>query len=262
MLKKSFGPMIRTVLGLSRWGLYERIISSAVAKGYRVLPVRQYYDLLSSTGEAPAGQKFMVLRHDIDVLLFAPLRSLSIEHSHGVSGSYYFRWQTAEANVIRRVRELGGEVGFHHESLRYEMNRRGLTCREEITEEVLSTAAASLLRQIEAFESMFGAISSMASHGSPEHNKVKIRDVDIYERLPEAVKSRIVSAYYKPMLDSFDSYISDFGGASLWRYGMSPLEAIETGKERICFLSHPAHWDFSRASIFRRLSLRPGNSAK
>lgn len=253
----SFGRLFKYLMSVSRWGLYREIIRTALHQGYKVVGVRQYWDDLQASPNLETDQKYLVLRHDIDSMLFAPLQSLRIESELGVSATYYFRWETAEARVIRRVREMGGEVGLHHESLRYEMIRLNLREKEEITDEVLQSSSASLLYQIQAFEGMFGRISSMASHGSPEHRQVGRRDIEIYDLLPSEIRSRIISAYDQRMLDSFDEYISDYGKGDLWRYGVSPIEAMSQGKKRVCFLSHPIYWDFSKASLFRRLSLKP-----
>ena len=244
--------ILSRVFRRSRWREYRRILEAALDQGYRLMTVHQWHQ----AGPERSGLKAMVLRHDIDGLPFSSLKLLEAEQSLGIGATYYFRWETADPEVIARVRRGGGEVGLHHEAIRFAAIRRHITLADELTDQVLDEAAQSLGRQIDAFEGLFGPIFSIAAHGSAEHRALGVRDVVLVERLPERFRRRICSAYASELLDAFDEYISDSGPPKVWRYGPSPREAMQMGRQRICFLSHPSHWDFSLSANLMRIHHR------
>jgi hypothetical protein len=235
----------------SRWGEYRAILEAALKNGYRLMTVQEWTD----AGPARAQLKAMVLRHDVDSLPWSALGHHQVEMSLGVKSTHYFRWETADPEVIALIRRDGSEIGLHHEALRFAAIRRGITRPEGMTEEVIAEAASSLEQQILAFESLFGPIRTIASHGSREHRSLKLTDAMLVERLDPDLRRRITSAYNPELVDVCD-YISDCGPPEFWRYGHTPLQAIARGQERIYFLSHPEHWEFSPAAKLWRTCRR------
>lgn len=63
--------------------------------------------------------RFILLRHDVDRKLRSALAMARLEAEFGVQGTYYIRTidKTFKPDIIRRIAELGHEVGYHYEDL-------------------------------------------------------------------------------------------------------------------------------------------------
>ncbi len=61
----------------------------------------------------------VILRHDVDTRPENSLRCAQLEHSLGISGTYYFRTVPGawDEEVIREIHRLGHETGYHYEDL-------------------------------------------------------------------------------------------------------------------------------------------------
>jgi len=67
--------------------------------------------------EKPSNN-FVILRHDVDRSSKNALRMAELEKKIGVRSTYYFRYPyTFKPGVIKRINELGHEVGYHYETL-------------------------------------------------------------------------------------------------------------------------------------------------
>ena len=91
---------------------YRQFVSQLKSCGYEFITYRQYCE-----GNLP--ERFVILRHDVDM---KPQNSLEVardEMHMDVKASYYFRvvpesWDVA---IIKEIDSLGHEVGYHYESL-------------------------------------------------------------------------------------------------------------------------------------------------
>jgi tetratricopeptide (TPR) repeat protein len=67
--------------------------------------------------ERPAGD-FVILRHDVDRSPKNALKMAELESKLGVKSTYYFRYPyTFKPEIIKRIKELEHEVGYHYETL-------------------------------------------------------------------------------------------------------------------------------------------------
>ncbi|MDO4826823.1 MAG: hypothetical protein Q4B16_04620 [Bacteroidia bacterium] len=91
---------------------YKELISALKGYGYRSITFSEYMQ-----GVRP--EKFVILRHDVDLLPYHSLAVSRIEHENGMKASYYFRAVPESWNeeVIKTIHSLGHEVGYHYESL-------------------------------------------------------------------------------------------------------------------------------------------------
>lgn len=102
---------------------------------------------------APAGRHF-ILRHDIDRREHKAALIAALEHGEGVAGTYYFRHLGGfNADVIRRVAELGHEIGYHYENLS--------ACLGDVS------AAMEDFRGMLAAIRKIAAVRTIAMHGAP-----------------------------------------------------------------------------------------------
>jgi len=82
-----------------------------IAENYTVYTVSEYLS------EKPEG-KIAVLRHDVDRKIKNSLNMAKREHEMGIRASYYFRYpSTFKPDLIRKISDLGHEIGYHYEVL-------------------------------------------------------------------------------------------------------------------------------------------------
>lgn len=91
---------------------YRKLLATLLDAEYEFITYNEYL-----TSSLP--NRFIVLRHDVDVLPFNSLRTARIEHELGIKGVYYFRAvpESWNENVIKEIAKLGHEVGYHYENL-------------------------------------------------------------------------------------------------------------------------------------------------
>lgn len=103
----------------------------------------------------PIGRQTIILRHDVDLLPYNSLRTAELEASLGIQGVYYFRAvpESWDEKVIRRIAELGHEVGYHYESL--------TTCHGDV-----DAAYCDFCRNFEKLRTLVD-VKTICMHGSP-----------------------------------------------------------------------------------------------
>ncbi|SNZ16963.1 hypothetical protein SAMN06269185_2830 [Natronoarchaeum philippinense] len=94
---------------------YGELLDAGLEAGYSFLTVREY--LATDAGELP--EQFVVLRHDVDRKPENALDMARLEAQKEVPSTYYVRTieKTFRPGLIRRIEELGHEVGYHYEDL-------------------------------------------------------------------------------------------------------------------------------------------------
>jgi hypothetical protein len=91
---------------------YKELCLALLNSGYTPLTVESYL-----TGKQN-NSKLIVLRHDIDRKTMNALRMAELEHELGIQSTYYFRIPyTFKPEMIRKIRDLRHEVGYHYEVL-------------------------------------------------------------------------------------------------------------------------------------------------
>lgn len=127
---------------------YRQLVSQLKDSGYVFITYQQYCE-----GYLP--QRFVILRHDVDL---KPKNSLAVardEAALGAKASYYFRavpesWDEA---VIQEIACLGHEVGYHYESL--------TTCNGDIQK-----AYDDFKTNLEKLRTLV-PVNTICMHGSP-----------------------------------------------------------------------------------------------
>lgn len=94
---------------------YNKLLNCLLEAGYKFLTFHEY--LLTLHDKLP--EKFIILRHDVDLLPKNSLRFAKIQASLGIKGSYYFRAvkQSWDEQIIQEIYALGHEIGYHYENL-------------------------------------------------------------------------------------------------------------------------------------------------
>ena len=127
---------------------YRQLVLQLKNCGYEFVSFLQYCE-----GNLP--QRFVILRHDVDL---KPLNSFGVakdEKNIGAKASYYFRAvpESWDEEVIKEIAAMGHEVGYHYESL--------TTCKGNI-----KNAYEDFKMNLERLRELV-SVSTICMHGSP-----------------------------------------------------------------------------------------------
>lgn len=126
---------------------YQKLLKDLRDKGYHFLPVEQH--------ASQPREKLVILRHDVDRLPQNSLVMAALEHELGIHGTYYFRIVAGslEGRIIRKIAELGHEIGYHYEDL-------------ETAGGQTDKAYDLFCRNLEKFRKLY-PVKTICMHGSP-----------------------------------------------------------------------------------------------
>ena len=94
---------------------YTELLQGLRAGGYRFITYEQYCLEKGTLGD----ERFVILRHDVDLKAENALAVAKIEDSLGVKATYYFRvtQQSNKPEVIQAIVGMGHEIGYHYEDM-------------------------------------------------------------------------------------------------------------------------------------------------
>lgn len=92
---------------------YSELCSALLESHYTTLTFFEYLE----NGNKPHNN-FAIIRHDVDRKPFNALKMAELENELGIRSTYYFRYPyTFKLELIKRVINLGHEIGYHYEVL-------------------------------------------------------------------------------------------------------------------------------------------------
>ena len=93
---------------------YRELLVALQSAGYKFYTFEQYLNSLDSLAE-----KFIVLRHDVDLKVQNSVQTARIENELGINSTYYFRVipESNQPDKIKEIASLGHEVGYHYEDM-------------------------------------------------------------------------------------------------------------------------------------------------
>ena len=96
---------------------YRQLLLAFQDAGYKFLTFEYYCISKANNQELP--EKFILLRHDVDLKAENSLATAQIEARLGIVASYYFRVvpQSNKPDIIKAIAELGHEIGYHYEDM-------------------------------------------------------------------------------------------------------------------------------------------------
>ena len=95
---------------------YSELLKSLKERDYRFITFEAYCN--QKNGLRP-DEKYVVLRHDVDLKAENSYAIAKIEQSFGINASYYF-WIVKQSNkpeIIKAIAALGHEIGYHYEDM-------------------------------------------------------------------------------------------------------------------------------------------------
>jgi len=217
---------------------YKNLLIAFKQAGYQFLTFQQFC-------EGRAGEKFVILRHDVDLKAENSLETAKIEHESGICSSYYFRIipQSNKPHIIKAIAGLGHEVGYHYEDL-------------SLFNSDIEKAIEHFKNKLEYFRQYY-PVKTICMHGSPSS---KMDNKSIWQRYDY----RDFGIIGEPYLDvNFNEifYLTDTGRSwSGEKYSVRDkvqsnydchfkstpeiIKAIRSGTipERIMITTHPQRW--------------------
>jgi hypothetical protein len=191
---------------------YRAILLRARESGYRITPFRDW--------SPPVTSPVLLLRHDLDHALEPAMVVAELESELGLCSTFFVQvacefynlLSPSSRQLIRRLADLGHEIGLHYESRRYahDPERRHLLCDLQLLEDLCGHAIQSAAEHI--------PIDGFAISLSPHiHN--------------EAYEPRFTTT--PPM-----HYVSD--SLMAWRQ-VTPHDLLDQ-RESLQLLTHPETW--------------------
>lgn len=130
---------------------YGKLLVALKECGYAFVTFEQYCQLPADS----LPERFVILRHDVDLRAKNSLATAEIEHELEAQASYYFR-VVAESNqpeVIGEIAALGHEIGYHYEDMAIMHGDR-------------QKALAHFQEQLAYFRKYY-PVSTICMHGAP-----------------------------------------------------------------------------------------------
>lgn len=130
---------------------YTELLQKLLGVHYRFVTFEYY---CSHKPELEA-ERFVILRHDVDLKAENSLATAKIEHQLGITASYYFRVveQSNKPEIIRAIAALNHEIGYHYEDM-------------TICEGDAEKAKAHFERQLAYFRQYY-PVTTICMHGAP-----------------------------------------------------------------------------------------------
>ena len=130
---------------------YTELLQKLLDSHYRFVTFEYY---CSHKHELEA-ERFVILRHDVDLKAENSLATAKIEHQLGITASYYFRVveQSNKPEVIKTIAAVGHEIGYHYEDM-------------SICEGDAEKAKAHFEKQLAYFRQYY-PVTTICMHGAP-----------------------------------------------------------------------------------------------
>lgn len=193
----------------------------------------------------------VVWRHDIDFSIKNSLKLAQIEHDLGIKSSYFVMLgspyydirEYASRHAMKKIKELGHEVGLHYDSLYLQWSP--IETYEEYEK--------SLLEQKKELERILDMPIKIFSH----HNPTTFDNTLFAEICQHTYQHGMINVYANNIQRHFH-YVSDSNG--IWRHG-KVSEYIDVDRyPNLHILTHPLWWsDYSttpRTKVLNELFLR------
>ncbi len=228
---------------------YRELIKVLIENKYQFQPFGEFL-------EFPKNKSIM-LRHDVDARKQNSLRFAEIQHEFGIRGSYYFRVvpESYDETVIRRVAELGHEIGYHYETMD---TSKGNT----------EAAYLEFCKNLERFRKL-APIRTICMHGSP---RSPFDNKQIWEKHSYKSLGLIGEPYYDLDFNKI-AYLTDTGrrwnGSSVsvrdkvqspysfnFKSTQDIIEQVHLLSDQVMLTFHPQRWNSSPIAWTKELVMQ------
>ena len=240
--------------------IYRELLETLLKQGYELISYRDYL-----AAERLEGEKFVILRHDVDAKPENSLKTAQIEKSLGAKATYYFRVgkESNQPEVIRAITRLGHEIGYHYEDLSL--------CGGDVQ------LAWEHFQTWLAYFRQYYAVETICMHGAPtsrwdgkdlwKHYDYKSLgiigepyvDTDFSDVFYLTDTGRCWDGYKVSVRDKIPEYQDEWTKKGLSWHGTEQLiAAVEAGKlpSHVMLTTHPQRWNPMGWSWFKELVMQ------
>jgi hypothetical protein len=187
---------------------YKSLLESLQSAGFFFITFEEYF-----SKQKP--DKWVILRHDVDLLPENSLRFAKIQHELGIKGTYYFRAvpESWDERIIKEIADLGHEVGYHYETMdsvnsRFEFQISDLEIKNIQSDylKLLDKAYEDFCENLEKLRKLV-PVSTICMHGSP---KSRFDNKDIWKKYDYKELDILGEPYYDVNFDEV-FYLTDTG---------------------------------------------------
>ena len=235
----------------------EALLRTATERGYRTMTLSRFAERVASA-PPDAGERILLLRHDIDTDLPRARRIWEMERALGVVGSYFFRRRTWDLGLMRELLAGGCEVGYHYEELATVVKERGAAEAAQ-ARALIGVAQARLRETLSELRATSGLpLDVLAAHGDFANRACGVSNVELLAdpAFREEIGVRL-EAY--DVETHVTARSSDGVPPDGWR-PEDPADAILRGDRVVAILLHPRSWGGAPAANAREdlVRLREG----
>jgi hypothetical protein len=211
-----------------------RLVGRSLELGY------QPTTLSAFAADPGAGDRVLLLRHDIDSDVRRARRMWEIERRASMVGSWFFRRSTWDVPFMRELAAAGCDVGYHYEELSTLVKERGAATGDEAR--ALIAPARDRLRA--ALDELRAGsrlpLDVLASHGDFANRAVDVSNVELLDDAEYRARIGVRLEAYD-VEDHVDVRCSDGVGAEYWS-PLDPIGALERRAPVVELLIHPRAW--------------------
>ena len=242
--------IIRKLTQTSRLDEYRKILEYALSEGYILTSLADWYE-----NNFYPDKKVLLLRHDVDMNANCALQMFKIELNLGVKSTYYFRWLTEKRQIINTISKSGFEISLHFETLATYCRKKNISSKSMLSQADLKNCFEILLKEKSLFETKYGRIKTLCSHGAPRNRKINTSNHEILKAGNRERLNIYFETYDAEILSKIDKYISDssINTNHNWRNNLNPESEIQNQTTTICLLTHPQHWYYSPLDNLKHL---------
>ena len=245
--------------------IYRELLETLQAKGYELISYADYLHQMSNDKCQMSNDKYVILRHDVDLKAPNSLKTAQIEHSLGAKASYYFRIipESNQPEIIRSIAQLGHEIGYHYEDM--------------------SLCGGDIDRAYDHFQTwltyfrQYYAVETICMHGAPTSQydskdlwkKYDYRalgiigepylDTDFSDVFYLTDTGRCWDGYKVSVRDKIPGYQEQWTAAGLtWHTTQDLIQAIEKNRlpNHVMITTHPQRWTNSKAAWYKEWLLQ------
>lgn len=219
---------------------YEKILYAAKKSGYEFHTMLSFEEVIANGAED--GKKYLVLRRDVDTADFKILeKMLQLEVKYNARATYYFRWNTLNLSLMKRIAKYGGEASYHYEEIATYAYRHRLRSTDAIKRNMESIRAL-FVENLKRFrkETEMPCVT-VASHGDYVNTKLQLQSREL---MCDSIRQEcgiLREAYDKEHFELLTCRIAD--QVEVNNFTNKALEAIERGEPVLELLTHPRQWN-------------------
>lgn len=245
--------------------IYRTLLETLQAKGYELIPYKEYITSSSRPSKEEKRRKYVILRHDVDARPLNSLKTAQIEHSMDAKATYYFRVgkESNNPSVIKAIVQLGHEIGYHYEDMSL--------CGGNV-----ESAYTHFTTWLDYFRQYY-AVETICMHGAPtsqwdgkdlwkkyDYKELGVTgepylDTDFSDVFYLTDTGRCWDGYKVSVRDKIPGWQEEWSKKGLsWHTTHELIKAIEADKlpDHVMMTTHPQRWTNKKGAWLRELILQ------